>query len=357
MSDRTSIPPPGTLMPPSPMSSDTNEGIAPPPSPISKTSDSAVNMIQLEAGVGSNQIHETALGSQVLAQVGASPDVIHAPMSLGDIESHIAPAALLSWQDVHTASFSCADGRSAKEGLRTWGGEFGEMVTALNVYEQMATIHLSLADVTAIFRKYLESSRRDKFTNCISGQAVKQLFGSVDDMKAAVKNPAQEKKASLWMKISDPNFVGNDHVRFMLDNPSDYSVRKELVQHLVHSFYDILWDVYDPLREKLEIEVLPGEHTERAVVQVVAPDFCVQTAGLAPLVVPRVPGTSLVVLNPDAVQVLRKDLSFFFSRETIPVVRADEMNKRFNVLATGQGILTKKKMFDRIATFTARLSE
>jgi hypothetical protein len=282
--------------------------------------------------------------------------MLHPPLTCDQVEQHISPVPLLSWINVHAASFGCADGRSAEEGLGTWGGDFGEFLTAINVYEQMATIHLSQTDVTSIFRKYLEASSREKFTTCMSGLSVRQFFGSVEDPENAIKNPPEEKRALLWMKISDPNFVGNDHIKFMLENPAAYSVRKELVQHFIHSFFDILWNPYDPLREKLRVQVLPGEHQERAVVSVSIPDFCLKQANLAALIAPRLPSDSVVILNPDVVQVLRKELSTFFSRETTPVVRADEMNKRFNVLAAGQGALTKKMMYDRIPTYSVKIS-
>jgi len=183
------------------------------------------------------------------------------------------------------------------------------------------------------------------------------MFGAVDDMKAAIFNPPEERIAALWMKISDSNFVGNEHIKFMLDSPLDYSVRKELVQHAVNSFYDILWNQYDPLRSKLDVQILPGDHAERAVVAVSSPDFCLQEAHLAPIIAPRTAESSMAVIHPDAVQFLRSELSVFFSRETNPIIKADEMNKRFNVLAAGQGALTKKRMFDRIPTYTAKISE
>jgi len=279
------------------------------------------------------------------------------PLSCEDVEAHISPVQLLSWIDVRTASFGCVDGRATGEGLGAWGGDFGEFVTGLNIYEQMTTIHLAQADVTSILRKFLESTNRQKFTTCISGLAVRQMFGAVDDMKAAIMNPPEERRAALWMKISDSNFVGNDHVKFMIDSPSDYSVRKELVQHLIHSFYDILWNQYDPLRSKLDVQILPGDHNERAVVAISSPEFCLQEANIAPVIAPRTAESSMAIVHPDAVQVLRKELSLFFSRETNPIIKADEMNKRFNVLAAGQGALTKKKMFDRIPTYTATISQ
>jgi len=393
--DRTSVPPPGTLLPPTGIAQGQDEGTAPQaliqnPTPA----DSTVSLLELEPAVivtvtksgkflaenvakAVNQVQIPAslsdahsarlvfpnLDLQNLNEASAShfakldtSSLVHPPMTCEDVEAHLSPVPLLTWINIHTASFGCADGRSAEEGLGTWGGDFAEFVTALNVYEQMATIRLSQAEVTSIFRKYLQLSNRDKFTGCMSGLAIRQLFGSVDDMEAAIRNPPEEKRAALWMKIADSNFIGSDHIKFMLENPAQYSVRKELVQHFIHSFFDILWNSYDPLHSKLHVQILPGDHQERAVVSVTVPEFCLKQANLVALIAPRLPTTSIVILNPDAVQVLRKELSVFFSRETSPVVRSDEMNKRFNVLAAGQGALTKKMMYDRIPTYTARIS-
>jgi len=102
------------------------------------------------------------LDMQHFAQLEAPPTMLHKPMSCDEVEGHISPVPLLSFTDVKTASFGCADGRDAKAGVFTWGGDFGEFATALNVYEQMATIHLSRADVTNILRKYLEATGPDR---------------------------------------------------------------------------------------------------------------------------------------------------------------------------------------------------
>lgn len=134
-------------------------------------------------------------------------------------------------------------------------------------------------------------------------------------------------------------------------------MRKELIQHLIRSFYHILWNPYDPLRAKLNVQILPGDHNERAVVSIVNPDFCINQAGLVPTVAPRDAAGSAVIVNTDAVLSLRKELSVFFSRATTPMVRSDEMAKRFSVLAAGQAALTKKRMYDRIPTYTAKISE
>jgi len=285
-------------------------------------------------------------------------------MTCEDVETHLSPVALLSWAPAHSVSFGCVDGRSTEGGVGTWGGDMGEFISALNVYEQMASLQLSQADVTHMLRKYLSASTRQRFTTCMSSTALKQLVGrqipntgSVADMEAAIKSPLEDHVAAIWLKITDPNYIGNDHVRFMLERPEDYSVRKQLVEQVIHSFFDILWNQFDPLREKLRVQVLDGERTENAVASVTVPDFCLKQAGLVPLIPARGQTASVAIFNPDAVQVLRKELALFFSRMVTPVVRADEMAKRLAVLTSGQATLSKKAMFDHIPVYSARISQ
>merc|ERR1712187_160913 len=132
-------------------------------------------------------------------------------------------------------------------------------------------------------------------------------------------------------KIADPAYVGNDHIKQMLDNPSTYSVRRELVQHLVRSFYDIYWNRFDPLRAKLNVQVLQGDHSEGAVINVSPPDFCLKQAEIAPSIAPLQSSGSAVIINSDAVSVLRKELCLFFEQRANPRVSASEMLKRFTV--------------------------
>jgi hypothetical protein len=289
----------------------------------------------------------------------------HNFMSCDEVENHLSPVALLSWTSAHTASFGCADGRTVENGLGTWGGDLAEFITALNVYEQMTSLHLSQADVTNILRRFLSATGRTHFTTCMTSQVLNQMVGyqvgpgaTNQDFENAMRNPLEDKIAALWMKIVDPNFIGNDHIKLMLQSPEDYSVRKELVQQVIHSFYDILWNTYDPLREKLRIQVLSGEsRPESAIVSVTVPDFCLKQAGLVPLISPMGTTASIVLLNPDAIQVYRRELSLFFSRMTVPVVKEDEMMKRLSILTAGQAALTSKTLFDRVPVYSARISQ
>lgn len=344
--DRVAVPPPGTLLPPRGIYTGVDEGKAPSPQ---------TNFPGTPADGGLK--HATAF-------LETESSVGRGFMSCDDVESFISPVALLSWVPVHSASFGCADGRTVEAGLGTWGGDIAEFVTAINVYEQMTSVRLSLADVTNILRRYLSATSRSHFTTCMTAQVIRQMVGSqissggtLEEMEAAIRNPLEERQAAMWMKITDPNFVGNEHIKLMLERPDDYSVRKELVQNVVHSFFDILWNPYDPLAEKLRVQVLSGEHAEVAVVSVTVPDFCVKQAGLVPLISPSGPAASVVILNPDAIQVFRGELSLFFSRMTVPVVKEDEMMKRLSILNAGQAALTSQALFERVPMYSARISQ
>jgi len=393
--DRTSVPPPGTLLPPSGLGTNVEEGASAvtPPAAVPSPADSSTSLLELEAvtitksrdgkftkedaekAILHTNPHELSKAASArmlfaqkdmenlgeldmthFAQLEAPPTMLHKPMSCDDVEGHINPAPLLSWADAGKVSFGCADGRDPKPGVFTWGGDFSEFVVALNVYEQMTSTQLSRGKVTERLRSWLMKSGREKFTTCISSLAIRQMFGSVDNGREAIRSPLEEKLPALMLKIADSNFVGNEHIKFMLEAPEEYSMRKELIQHAIRSFYNILWNQFDPLRNKLNVQVLEGDHQERAVVAVSAPPFCQNVAKMVPIIPPRDVGGSMVVVNSEAVQQLRKELSIFFESDNDPVVRADEMSKRLSVLQAGQAALTKKRMYDRIPTYKATLT-
>lgn len=51
----------------------------------------------------------------------------------------IGDLQLLEYTDPRKTSFSCMDGRIQKEGLSTPGGDAGEFILALHVYEGLLT--------------------------------------------------------------------------------------------------------------------------------------------------------------------------------------------------------------------------
>lgn len=54
----------------------------------------------------------------------------------------------------------------------------------------------------------------------------------------------------------------------MVKYPDQFSIRKEIVEMFLVSFFKILWNKDDNLYSKLELEVLSGDHRESAFVEV-----------------------------------------------------------------------------------------
>ena len=54
----------------------------------------------------------------------------------------------------------------------------------------------------------------------------------------------------------------------MLKYSEKYGMRKELVELFLISFYKLLWNKDDELSTKLELEILSGDHTELAFIEV-----------------------------------------------------------------------------------------
>ena len=84
------------------------------------------------------------------------------------------------------------------------------------------------------------------------------------------------------------------------------------------SFYKILWNKENPLKNKLFLDNLVGSHSEVAFLEVRANEAC-KTAQIAPLIKPnsenKNDGKSLFVNHIDAVSIRRLQLAKFFANE------------------------------------------
>jgi len=302
-----------------------------------------------QVSVSANSSNSTASNSSIHVASGYI-------MTASDALTHVGPVPLVSWTDLRSSSFGCTDGRATEETLSTWGGDIGEFITAINVYEQMSSMILSQADTTTILRNYLIASPRKKFTTCMTSEVLTRLFGDAPNAQEQILHPEEENRAGLWLKIADPKFIGNEHLQFMLLQPYFYSVRQELVENVIHSFFDILWNPFDPLRDKLHVQILNGNHAESGIVTATVAPFCLEDVNVAPVFTAQQDTLSVAYVNADAVQYLRKELSAFFGRDATPVVSPDDMNKRLNVLATGQSYLTIERLYSSVPQFSAYIS-
>jgi len=92
-----------------------------------------------------------------------------------DISKLIGNIEDLSYVSIEESSFKCLDGRYSKPILGTPGGDAGEFLMALSVYEDLVITTLTQEMVDNFFASYLSFMKQDKFYMCTDDTAVNHL--------------------------------------------------------------------------------------------------------------------------------------------------------------------------------------
>eukprot|EP00696_Hemimastix_kukwesjijk_P006625 gnl/Hemi2/1836_TR644_c0_g1_i1.p1 gnl/Hemi2/1836_TR644_c0_g1~~gnl/Hemi2/1836_TR644_c0_g1_i1.p1 ORF type:complete len:412 (+),score=121.59 gnl/Hemi2/1836_TR644_c0_g1_i1:84-1319(+) len=275
-----------------------------------------------------------------------------------DILALMGDPARLHWAVSRTASFSCTDGRNTNEILGTPGGDLGEFLLALSVYEETVGMRLEPKDIAQVMINYLNYSGKKKFRMCTDTQALGALQASVNLNSLNIRNPPNNVRQQLLDGLAtvDPKYgattTGCRHLRAMLESPAEYFVRPELVQGTIRAFFVLMWAGHP----KLRLDVLYGKSNEVAVVNVGTGSQCF-ACGLAPMVSPKTNEQSMIINHADAVQAYREDLATFISRQckTSSIV-VQTFKHRMNVRAGLQFLSTVQRTAMGLPFYTVTFS-
>eukprot|EP00322_Chrysochromulina_rotalis_P018355 CAMPEP_0115848752 /NCGR_PEP_ID=MMETSP0287-20121206/11090_1 /TAXON_ID=412157 /ORGANISM="Chrysochromulina rotalis, Strain UIO044" /LENGTH=392 /DNA_ID=CAMNT_0003302687 /DNA_START=17 /DNA_END=1195 /DNA_ORIENTATION=- len=282
----------------------------------------------------------------------------HRAFSPDQLMAVVGPASAIEWVRVGAAGFGCVDGRHPHAGLYTYGGDLGEFVLALSVLEHVTDRHIAQAETTRLLEGWLKLLHEDggKFLSCIDSAAVSQLAAAVGqpadlDIRAA----PEEARASLLLRLVAPEFVGSEHVKWMLQYSETYATRRTLVEQVLRSFYGALWNPYHPLRAALDVQILRGQRAERAVVHVHASHWCAEERGLAPTLPSLARAGSTLVVHPQAIAARRDALVRYLCLAASvggPSVERSEFLARVRTLGDGQAQLTEKAFAGMLRSYS-----
>lgn len=87
-----------------------------------------------------------------------------------------------------------------------------------------------------------------------------------------IQNPKGYLVKDLLEVLVKPENIGDLHIKMMVKYPQQFSIRKAIVEMFLKSFYKILWNKENDLYQKLELDVLLGDHTESAFIEVRSED-------------------------------------------------------------------------------------
>jgi len=279
---------------------------------------------------------------------------VHEMLSPDQLVEMVGPLDKLEWQGIKSSHLGCVDGRHASGGMYAYGGDFGEFLLALTVYEHMVQRKLSQGETTSLFIEWLRRLDLEEggFAFCTSETTVSLLASAVGASSLDLTMPPEDVRPSLMLRLVAPEFTGSEHVKWMLQNPDSYAVRRELVEQLLRSFFGVLWNEFHPQRRRLRLDVFSGGRSERAMVQLHTSRWCYAEQGLGVAMPTRSPLGSIFVHTPDAVAERRSALVTFFTSRASPPVEAFEMRSRVSVLGEGQADLTKKAMTGMLRSYS-----
>jgi len=194
-----------------------------------------------------------------------------------------------------------------------------------------------------------------RFCACIDASAVTQLASSVGhrtDDAEMMSSPPEELRASLMLRAVAPEFVGNEHLKWMLQFSETYATRRTLVEQLLRSYYGILWNPHHPLRPTLRLDVLRGARAERAVVHIHANHWCSNERGLAPTLASKTRSGSVLFYHPDAVAVRRDTIVRQLTTAWSSSINREEFAARMRTLGEGQAQLTEKALAGMMRSYS-----
>ena len=122
-------------------------------------------------------------------------------------------------------------GRTKGETLSTPGGDEGEFLLALSVYSRLLHKDFTEVEVIQFLEAYLESIKPRKFYMHSSVDAVNTLreeFGQQLDLANPGEESHQNKllgkdcQSSDKCGLMDPNNMGNDHIKLIMENEGKY---------------------------------------------------------------------------------------------------------------------------------------
>lgn len=192
--------------------------------------------------------------------------------------------------------FSDFDGRATYAVMGTPGADLGEFILLLHSLEGAigmpgrTSSPLADGDVYQLLSEFLldmSTNGKSHFSLVTDEAAVQSWTDSAEVTDA--RHPMTPDGMSRAIATSAlPGSIGSKHLRFMVENPQEYGVRKGLASAAIRAFFQIYFDSTHPSQPRLMLIVAEGKHEEKGVVVVdrtsVYPEAC---AKLTPLIVPN----------------------------------------------------------------------
>lgn len=285
-----------------------------------------------------------------------------------DIENHLGNSRQMPWMKttsiLATGSMQCIDGRDRSGIVGCLGGDLGLLLLALSAYEHVSETELDQTTIRRLFGRRLDSfgsffmhtdsSAEEAFRLSLLAEREARPYArslqSGAGVRELLRHPPESIRELVFELLSLPQHLGCGHVRNLVLLADSYQLRPALVSHLLRAFFSARFSGLDETLHR----VLPGAHSERAVLEVVQEDP-IRAWSKMPLVPPDVGGEQLFVLHRDVENYFRNSLVEFVTRQTDLVEPTDlaRVQAEAERLAALREALTVRKLAAGLPMFRA----
>jgi len=244
----------------------------------------------------------------------------------------------------------CVDGRSTQGIIGTPGGNMGEFILMLAAAETVTGSKIRSAEIFPILEKYLKLSGAfymhtdtHGLKNLKKELKSNPLFAkyknvSIKQIEKLIRKPAKKYQASLVEYLIQPQNIGCGHLKLVLLNPQEYTIRPELIKTCIRAFYNKLWSN----NKNLEFVVLDEDHKEGAVVIVLVDSKKITPQTLIPTVSSMGKDHQMFIAHPQAESYMRQTIvSQAIKHKLIPGIKSHNKTKLLNTINQTGGLVTR----------------
>jgi len=232
------------------------------------------------------------------------------PLTQIELEDHMGEPSNIEWAHVMQHFFASTDSRGQDRQLGTLGGDLGEFLLVLAALEDSKGTELSESQVMTMFRQYLTVMSKDKFFFDTDVNAIKNYKAICGCPQLNIADPPDSKKAILLNATHEAASHGDELFGQLLTEGADqtYGIRTKLVHHVLHAFFNTMWDKSDVLHRRIKFVLVKGNSDPKGFVMIKTPGYC-NAQLLAPMISPELCSKQMGIYHGDAAVLLRTEIA------------------------------------------------
>lgn len=239
-------------------------------------------------------------------------------LSVRAVEEYLGQKNTVKWikakELLNKVADSCVDGRETNHVLSSPGGDVAILTEAIIALGKVINRHLTTLEIDAVFAwrlanmgsfyMHTDEHALHHLQKALSADKnINKKFSSLKQVYQYIINPPKDKQLSLMIHLFEPINMGCGHLKQMFLSPEAYGMSRKVMQKIMISFFNTLWNGSAADKKKIIYRLLTGEHQEGAVI-IAKVNGNVSDNTMIPMIRPTDGKTSVFVFHPQVTEYL-----------------------------------------------------